>query len=378
MVLVKQEYRKVGGPNYVSSSMQKKSEFGNIQSRQVAEDYIASIMYPGSGQGVKIPDFNLYPTVTAHTEQEGTFSCSAAGNGGMLVRLHAGTGPGPTSGGGGAITLQNPATTTDLAFTYLADTNVRSNPAAFAASYAFCRLVSASLEVQYVGNDNNNSGRIVQGILVKNEYLAATYVSFNSILQSRDNLCCAVTGGAFMRYRPVDESSFDFVDVTSTAAAENQGAFICAVNACGAGAPFRWKLSCNWECIIRSDAYDQPIANLAAMSPSDPQAFNQAKQTVGAIPAANLLTNDQITKNDNSGEKATSAASSLLDKVVGVATTVAESYGGVPALMAKGIKLLRGPSKISKRNFVLRTSAPKRSSRTSQKALASSKPRWKN
>jgi len=371
MPLLKQKYRKRGGPNWVSSSMtlpaggkDNTMAFASVQnSREIAKDYIGSIMYPGSNTGVKIPDFNLYPTVTAHTEREGTFSCSAAGNGGMLVRLHAGQGPGPAVGAGGAIDIQNPGTTTDLAFTYLAVDNVRANPAAFNASYGFCRLVSASLEVQFVGNDTQNSGRIVQGILVKNEYVAATYPSFNSILSSRDNMTASVEGGAYCRYRPVDESSFDFVELNDTSTANNQGAFIVAVNACGAGAPFRYKLSCNWECIIRSDAFDQPISNQAALSPSDPKAFDEAKSVMAAIPGANLLSNEKITKNDNNPAKATAEADNILSTILGGVANFAENYGGIPGLVAKGYKMAKstgyfGGGKARSSNKVLRASGP--------------------
>jgi len=326
MPISKQKSRKVGGPGFYSKSL---NQFGQLQqtANETAKEYIGTILYPGSIQGVKIPDFNMYPTVTAHTEQEGTFSCSAAGNGGMLVRLHAGTGSAPTSGGGGSITIQDPATTTDLAFTYLAASNIRSNPAAFSGSYKFARLVSASLEVQYVGNDNNNQGRIVQGILVKDEYLFASFSSFNSILNSRDNLCCSVTGGAYMRYRPVDESSFDFVDIASTSATENQGVFIVAVNACGAGAPFRWKLSCNWECIIRSDAFDQPIANMAEIGNSNPQAFDASKASLKQVTAANMLKDSTISKNDNNPVAAKKEASTLLGYLGNQAYDFANAIG---------------------------------------------------
>jgi len=371
MPLGKQSYRKRGGPNWVSASMGNMGKQVNApgynslqETRQTASTYIGSIMYPGSNTGIKIPDFNLYPTVTAHTEREGTFSCSATGNGGMLVRLHAGRGPGNADGAGGAIDIQDPTTTSDAAFTYLALQNVRANPAAFAASYKYVRLVSASLEVQFVGNDNQNSGRIVQGVLVKDEYIAANFVSFNQILAARDNMTSNVEGGAYCRYRPVDESSFDFVDVASTAGAENQGAFIIAVNASGAGAPFRYKLSCNWECIIRSDQYDQPISDLAGQSPCDPKAMDEAKKTMGAIPGSNLLTGQIITKNDHNPEKATSEAGSLISSIAGSVADIAEVYGGVPGIAAKFFNKWRTntQSKIAARK------PPALSTRTSTKA----------
>jgi len=316
MPMYNQKTRKIGAKNYYSSS-KFVNEIQQQSSDKIAKDYLATLLYPGGVTGVKIPDFNLYPTVTAHTEVEGTYNCSAGGDSNFLVRLHPGRGAGAVAGAGGAINLPNTATTSAAAFTYAANTDLRAQPAAFAASYSKCRLVSASIEVEYIGNDSNNQGRMAGCVLTRSEYLLANFDSFNEILSARDSMSVPVTKGIFLRYRPLDELSFNFVNLDDTTDTDPIDVIVASTG-CAGGAlcPFRYKISANWECVIKSDQYDQPIANMAALSPTNPQAMDQVKTILPSIGNIESLPASTVNKNESSGGiKAEAEASSMIDKL---------------------------------------------------------------
>lgn len=340
----KPKQRTVGGPRYNSASKasapRKRGSgtgFGNYLSLKpavapkLAKSYLGTILWPGSISGCKIPDFNLYPTVTAHTETENTFATSASGDGGVVVRIQGGGQGG--NGWGGSYSQQNNTTTTAAAFTYYASQSLRSQSSAFFNSYLSARLVSASVECQYVGNDNNNQGRMATANLVRGEYVFANYASFASILQARDNLTSAITDGSFVRYRPLDEKSFEF-KLQDDATSPDDMSVLIAITGAAANAPFRFKIVCNWECIVKADTFDQPIANNISPSPSDPQAMNISKQAIQQIDTVQLLDSATVQKNGRDLISAKKDTDGLLSQIMGEAQDVVLS--GVEGFMSGG------------------------------------------
>lgn len=322
-----QATRKSGSRAYQSTSRLNSMAVGVDKSSDiVAAEYAATLLYPGGVTGVKIPDFSLYPTVTAHTENEATFTCSAAGDGGMLVRMSPGRGNGSVAGAGGSVQLQNPATTAGNAFTYNAALNVRTQPAAFAASYQMCRLVSASVEVDYIGNDNNNQGRLASAVLIREELnLSPTdFDSFAEVLTARDCQSNTVSTGIMCRYKPLDELSFNFCSLGDTFAYNEHFTVLIAVTGAANAAAFRYKIVANWECVTKSDQYDQPIGSMIDTSPSDPEAFNKVKSWLPGIPSMTNLSDKVIQQNEPGNARSAMAEASkslgpgLMDDVRGV------------------------------------------------------------
>lgn len=310
--------RKSGPPRYVSSSLPapKKGAY-RFMSKQVGNkraigskestDYIASILKPGSKKCVRIPDYCLYPTATSHTEVEGTF----VGNGNnvcqLVVTLQAG---GLGGDGWGGQIYTSSAASTDALFAYGAATAVRTQSTAYFNSYFSSRLVSASLEIQYIGNDNNNQGRLIGATLVKDEYLFVNFDTTNEILQARDQMSVAPQDGLFLRYRPIDESCFNFVKTNDSTTPPVCAFIVAATGIAGANAPFRYKLSCNWENIVRSDQYDQPIAGNQEVT-VDPN-FGNTKAVMPSIPSVQTLTVSTINSNDGDVAMAEAEAEDLL------------------------------------------------------------------
>jgi len=154
-------------------------------------------------------------------------------------------------------------------------------------------------------------------------------------------MAASTSNGIFLRYRPLDEKSFEFLKMDDDSSDWPFVVVVAAVGV-GAGAAFRWKLNANWECIVRSDQFDQPIANAAEPSPTDPKGMDMVKCAVPQVSAITTLTNKTINTNDHGGSQAAKKESiGVLDSigaVVDYASSAASGYAmGGPAGALAGL-----------------------------------------
>jgi len=298
----------------------------------VATDYLSTLLYPGAVNGVKIPDFCLYDTTTAVTVREGTMQCSSAGSGQVRFRLSGGQGQGPVAGSGGYFNVSNPATTTDAAFAWQADQEIRANASSFNQNYYMSRLVSASVEFEFTGNDTSNQGRQASLYLVRNE---GSPVSFQNILDGRDNYVSNIKKGIFMRYRPVDPEDYKFLSM-----GDNTGTcwFIIAVSGASSAAPFRFKLVCNWECVIRTDTHDL-TQSPPTPTVSNPFALQAAETIMPHLPTSSGLTQMDIDTNEGDETGARSKTRTFMSRAMQTGEAVVTGYamGGIPGAAAAGL-----------------------------------------
>lgn len=243
--------------------------------------------------------------------------------------------------------VENSATTTDAAFTYLAEVN---NPSAsFATNYYKARVVSCSLEVEFSGNSNSDQGRLVSAYVVCNEFL--TGLSLAAMLSSRQHEQTRPIEGTYITFKPIDSKDLDFVDVnpgligTSVPSSDDVAAkvlpigsgitapinvqyeqhnFFMYVHVTGGAAntAYRCKLIVNWEAIPSSQIVDIPML-LGSVSPADPVGLAQVQRIIAGQDQIHPLTTEIKMLNDNNVDAA--KAKAFLDaynksQLIGIAT----------------------------------------------------------
>jgi hypothetical protein len=226
--------------------------------------YLRSVLAPCAGNA-RIPDLNTIPTVLATLTQELSSTVNASGVGGINFGIYSNV---------PQYLLENPATTTDGAFTYNAAVNMTA-AGTFTNTYSFCRVVSACLDVTFTGATLSDQG-IMVGWTTScfNGVLETSVTSLASAQSYRMNQTNRTKDGMSVFYRPNDASSFLF---KSTGATNSFGLLGVHMTGLAASAPFSAKLTVNYECIPALDTiFAATTNNVLKNSPVDVPGYSKA------------------------------------------------------------------------------------------------------
>lgn len=281
-----------------------------------ANRYLASVLTPCAGNA-RVPDYNCMPTGLVTLKQELVLGVSAGGVGGIVTNLC--TAP--------SYNTENLATTTDAVFAFNA-TTVMSGEVAFTASWQASRLVSACLDIEFLGTTLTDSG-LITGV---------TYGSFNGTAETQAGsltnlLACRVSDshrlskGISVIYRPSDSTSLNFRQNGTFGAF--YGALQVHISGAQATATYRATITQNYECIPASDTLSNamPVGSLQS-SPVDPVGHAAAINTMSAVKPIMSL---------ERAENFTNSLSNLINTGRSVWSTVSNFANGVGKNIMSGL-----------------------------------------
>ena len=279
--------------------------------------YLQSLLDPFNTEGAKIPDMVMYKSTPLKIVDRRTLTVSAAGLcgisygvGGYLSAPAEGSlvpianvigsyavgmtlGPGalvndlyPSVSGGTYITLQGWGGISDQV------------PKLFQKA----RLVSAGVEVQYMGNITSSKGKITLAYSPRGNFrsqIGAGAVSIASLLQLPDSKAVAINRleGGTVLYKPLDGMSLMYVDLDITPAsaytaqdwdssvncvAASGGEMFVIVDGATTGDSVQITAVFNYEAVPRTNTTD--IVSVTH-SPSDPIALSHAINTIQVTPS---------------------------------------------------------------------------------------------
>jgi len=250
-----------------------------------AGQYLRSVLQPCSGNA-RIPDYNCTPTALVTLQQFVVLGISGGGVGGLKFSLDPYT----------RYYSENLATTSDAAITYNAATGL-SGTSAFTTNYSFARLVSACLDIEFLGTTLTDSGLVI----------GVSLGAFNSSpeilpLTSDSCLSCRVVdshrfaNGMSVFFRPNDSSSFDFATPNS-GASNRWGALIIHISGAASTATYRAKMTMNWECMpLYGTVSNSMPQGSYSPSPVDPVGHAQAVNVISTVkPIMTLARAEKIT-----------------------------------------------------------------------------------
>jgi len=237
--------------------------------------YLLSLLYPPVSSA-KIPDPTTLPTYVATMTADETITCGTNGSGGIRLALMSFGGASSTTYST-CYLLEDPATTTDAVITYLTH-SFFAGGTSFAASAIASRLVSASLEVEYMGSSLNDSGRIMGASLFSTRYIAeALPTSTSLILGCRDNVSVRNSEGLFLRWKPTDATCDDFAG--AVAVTNTLGGLLVHISGAASGSSYRARMVCNYECIPKSDTISYTDATPSIV---DHTSYDDARSTASS------------------------------------------------------------------------------------------------
>jgi hypothetical protein len=257
------------GPSKPSSQQSKVGGTGGDGLSKVASNYLKSVLVPCSGNA-RIPDMNTIPTVLLTQTLEGNMVASAGGVIGLVADIK------PAAG----LNIENPATTTDAAFTYNAVIPF-PQAAVMVANFSFVRVVSACVDIQFTGATLSDSGLVVGW---SNSALAGGIVggptTLTSAYATRVNVANRSKDGISIFYRPGDSSAFNFY---ASNAVTFYGVLGAHISGAAAAAPYYYKFTVNYECIPASDSISSAIPDSINPSPVDVQGHSKAVSLISQV-----------------------------------------------------------------------------------------------
>jgi len=309
--------------------------------------YLETILDPFSIYGVKIPDFNMAPSVTFTTVDRfngtanATFCCGAFVQCGLFDGAYATNGAGATS----------------LAYTWNAFVNLASAPTVTNQTFNGVRLVSAGLAASYEGTTLSDSGRFICGFVPRQTGLALPPASMTEASSSAQVQALPMARKyAQAVYFPQDPSSLLYQPPGATSGStfgqQAQGYIFIMSDGMVAGQVIQYTLVCNWEATPQNST----LSWLSPThSPSDPLALSHASNVIsnsnpalqppplGPKPAEDAVQSGVSTIAMSSGashelaaqqQKPTNSGSSFLDSILGLAE------GPVGQIASKALPLL--------------------------------------
>lgn len=239
-----------------------------------SKTYLASLLCADLDLGARPTDSDvLYPTCTFQQSYDGVAALTASGEGGVKVIW----GHRPT------VATENSGTTAAAAFTYLAAGQLGGD-ATVTANFASCRLVSGSVQIEYLGATSNDTGRVMSCLTTEDE---TAPTATTTLVQARDYFEGRVINGVYSRYKPIDSRSFA---MTPTSAANDAlSTTVCHISGGPNAGAYRIRATANFEGIQSTSLFN--IGSVSA-SPSDVLGFNQVRLSVMTspthIPLANI------------------------------------------------------------------------------------------
>lgn len=228
----------------------------------VASQYLATVLAPCAGNA-RIPDMSCIPSFLQTIEETFTVTANAANVGGVALLLTSLNGTGSNC----PSYILESSTSTDASFQY--GTQQIIGPGVTAAGVTGAnRLVSACMDIMYIGSDLNNSGLLIGASFWASENFSGT---LSALSGCRVSETCRVARGMSLTYRPGDSSSFDYIDL---ATARIYGRLVFHASGLGSGAAFRVRVRLNFECLSRTDTYD--LSTALSRTPVDPAGLSKA------------------------------------------------------------------------------------------------------
>jgi len=232
---------------------------------------------------------------------DGTLTSNGNGVGGVVFFLGL-FGSAPT------YNLENSAST-DTLFSYVGPATFPAS-ASFDAAFTASRLVSAAVQAEYIGSDLNNQGRLQVGNLATGNYFAEIpATSAVGLLSLRDNSQHRLCEGAYIRWKPADDTVDDFCNLSS-----GRGGGAIQIHFTGVPnntATLRFRCTLNYECIPSSDTYS---FQQTEASPVDLTAYQQAREIISNVPSISWWTTvaDSLTTVSSVGSAAALTAANYL------------------------------------------------------------------
>lgn len=273
---------------------------GMTDMSQASCQYLATVLAPCAGNA-RIPDMSCLPSFLQTLDDEFTVVTNANGCAGIflgLYNLNATASIGPNW-------VYENAASTDATFAYTTNSTPTGVASATAAARA-SRLVSACLDITYIGSDLNNSG-LLSG--VSNWSFDPAPLSQSAVSSGRMSSSCRVKDGMSIIYRPGDSTSFDYQPTNVT---KFYGSLCFHASGLSTGASFRCRMRLNYESLPSTDTFDLSTS--------------EVRQPVDPVGMARAITAAQDVK-----PVVTSSTQTSLTEAMRTAFTAAKTYG--PALI---------------------------------------------
>lgn len=239
-----------------------------LPSGSIANQYLNALINPEQATGVKIPDEIGYPTGTFQLTAKGTLTIAAGGDSAAIVCIpscssSSSTTVAPISIGNGA-TPGNVATWTTTNWT---------QRSAVMALYSAVRVVSAVMEVSYIGPSSQDSGQITAGCSFVRGAGMGKYngTTWNDQSLLPDQEVWPSKNGARVVWKPMDNSQFEFSDfplgTSSTDVYSRMPALCVAVTGTPfTGSQYMYEIVANFEGVPGTDS--------ASLVDTEPSPFN--------------------------------------------------------------------------------------------------------
>lgn len=276
-------------PRTVKKSLMK-SLGGNSSA---AAQYLKSILSPCVG-AARIPDMSCIPSDTMSLLFESTFTTNATGNCGAIVNLlNAPTFKVESSG------------SIDSAFAF-SSAGPFAALATLTAQAQVNRIVSACIDVQYVGSSLNNQGQLVFASTLGFKQNETDYGSLGSIQNGRTNMTIPLRNGGSVFYRPYDASCFDYGTLSGTSSVGQLQFHVTGAQASTAVISVRIQVNVEY---IRINDTTQNSENLAIVA--DPQRLAEAVVKANQVPS--ILSRETADKAYNAFKSAANTFSVVSD-----------------------------------------------------------------
>lgn len=276
-------------------------------------DYLRCVADPMAAEPVSIPDLSLYPCQCFKVESTQTFPINAQGVGGTQINV----------GGPAASYFTETSVSTNASFSYSIGF-ANSWASRMTADYAAYRLVGMGVLVEYLGTDNQNSGKILANVQCGNATgtIDTTFTSLDGITNGRGTYQGPARDGVYFTWRPMGMQDFDYRPIGSSLL---NGIIQIHVTGATTGVEFNVRTVWHYEGVTKN-IFDAGVSSdmLYAMDPvSDPTELNATVTAMGYI--KNFI-----------AAKARGQLSSYVDKIANEVADYARKFGTTGFLATLG------------------------------------------
>lgn len=266
------QQRKSGGTKGRNRARNSKSQRVNTGLSEVSSEYLAGLVYPTLGQH-RPTDFTAIKTTTVTLTHDLTMSswvdplkqnllCLTLGGSNQVYQ---------TSGIDSSTGTINLGAVVDMPGT-----------ANFKTLFSASRIISASIEAEFIGNASNDGGQIYTASYLQGaNFTEPQPTNISSLRSGRDNATFALRDGAYVRFKPFDSRCFDFLDAGVGGPVARLYLMINGINQ--VTNDVRVRLTVNIEAIPKVDTLSYATAS---DSPTDATGFEYVKRILSEIPSA--------------------------------------------------------------------------------------------
>lgn len=315
--------KKSSARNLSSSLRHDKVQLGRtlLQSESDVQDsshYLQGLFAPLAYNGgqARVPDFTTYPTQTSTLQLEVTQTANATGNAGGTLALNSFATRYYVEASG----------STDTTISYTSNTGTTSNTwggnivggntnlsgwASIVANYSAIRVAGAAIQVEFIGNDQNNQGQITSAFLTSSdiEYFGNTTYGFGNqtnIENFRYNYTGAAKNGTYIHFLPIDMEDLKFGEISAGGSIvahtsyrlqngqKQYGALQWHASGLATGASFRVTIRLHLEGLVNYEYADLDTGSVCIDSKALELAGQIAAQSQAPGPAKTISTHSQV------------------------------------------------------------------------------------